>query len=273
MKNSIRIIFGYLFLFIESLIFLAIILLTIFKFTLFDSNYVKNTFEKNDYYKKLTAEIKTEMSYYTNQSGFEDTILDNVFSESDVQSSSEKFIDSLYSGTKFTINTKTVEDNLNKNIEEYLNNENFKITNSDEIKKFVDQMIKIYGNEIKLMGYVDSVGGIIHKVVSNCNTILLFLVLNLILLVVINLKLLKRKDFSVIFYTSSILLLFVTIYIRNSIDINNISIYSELVSGILKSLVKTILNIILISACSSLIVGLIIDILKKERHHHRRHYE
>ena len=272
MKSSIKIILKYLLLFIESLMVVMIALITTFKFTLFDSNYVKDQFEKNDYYKKLSKEIKTEMSYYTNQSGFTDNVLDNVFTENDVKYASERFISSLYTGEKFKINTQKLEENLNKNIDEQLQDANFKVTNAEEIKKFVNQMITTYENEIKLMGYIDSVGGTIPKIIDICDTLLLILIIGLILCVLISLKSYKGKDISVVFYTSSILLLFFVLYFKNSIDINNISIYSELVSNIIKILVKNVLNIIGIIACSSLGIGLIMDILRKERRHHHHHH-
>lgn len=271
MKSSVKTIFGYLLIFIESIIFLLIALMTILKLTLLDSNYVKSAFEKNNYYKKLSSEIKTEMSYYTEQSGFDDSILENVFTERDVKNASERFINCIYTNTKFTINTKQLEDNLNKNIDEFLKDDNFKVTNSEEIQKFVKLMAKTYENEIKLMGYIDSVKGIIPKLEDKSDILLLILIMSFIVCILISIKVLRRKEFSIIFYTTTILLIFVSFYIRNSIDINNISIYSKLVSNVIKSLVKNFLNIVMIVACISLGIGLIVDILKKERRRHRHH--
>ena len=272
MKSSIKIVLRYLLLFIESLMLIMIALIITFKFTLLDSNYVENEFAKNNYYKKLSKEIKTEMSYYTNQSGFEDSVLDNVFTENDVRYSFERFINSIYIGEKFSINTQKIEENLNKNIDDALKDTNFKVTNAEEIEKFVKQMITTYENEIKLMGYVDSVRGIIPKIIDICDTLLLILTVVFTICILISIKIFRGRDLSVIFYTSSFLLLFFILFVKNSIDINNISIYSELVSNIIKALIKNVLNIIGIIACSSLGIGLIIDILRKERRHHHHHH-
>ena len=273
MKNSIKTLFGYLILLIESIIFLLIALLLIFKFTLLNKNYVENIFEKNNYYNKLYNEIKTEMSYYTGQSGFDDTILDNIFTEEDVKKASKQFLNSIYTDEKLKIDVSEIEKKLNNNINTYLKDDNFKITNGGEIQKFVKQMSSVYVDEIKLMGYIDSVSSYILKINSSFNMILLILLNSFIVLIFINLKVFRKKHFSVIFYTSSFLLLFLVFYIKNSIDINNISIYSELVSNIMKLLVKNFLNIILITSCSFLGSGLIIDILMKEsknKKHHRK---
>ena len=272
MKSSIKIILKYLLLFISSLMVIMIALVTTFKFTLFNSNYVKNEFEKNNYYNKLATEIKTEMSYYTEQSGFTDDVLDNVFTENDVKYDFNRYINSLYTGEQFTIDTNEIEDNLNKNITAQLKGSNFKAANTEEIKKFVKQMTTIYEKEIKLMGYVDSAKNIISKVVYMCAKVLFVLVAGLVLSVLIYLKAFKTRDLSVMFYTSSFLLLFFVLYFKNSIDINNISIYSELISNIIKELINNVLNIICVSSCSLLGLGLIIDLLKKERRRHRHHH-
>ena len=270
MKNSIKIILKYLLLFISSLMLIMAALVITFKLTVFNSDYVKNEFKKNDYYTKLSTEIKTEMSYYTNQSGFTDEVLDNVFTEADVRYDFNNFITSLYTGEQFTIDTQKIEDNLNKNINAQLKGSSFK-ANTGEIKDFVNQMTTIYEKEIKLMGYVDPVKNIISKVVFMCDKVLFVLIAGVALSILIYLKAFKTRDLSVMFYTSSFLLLFCVLYLKNSIDINNISIYSDLISNIIKGLVNNVLNIICVSSCSLFGLGFIIDLLRKERRRHRHH--
>ena len=121
------------------------------------------------------------------------------------------------------------------------------------------------------MGYVDSAKGLVSKIVDICDKALFFLITGLALSLLIYLKSFKTRDLSVMFYTSSFLLLFFVLYFKNSIDINNISIYSELVSNIIKELINNVLNIICISSGSLFGLGLIIDILRKERRRHRHH--
>ena len=272
MKNKLRIIFGYTFVFLESLMLLSIVVLLVLKFTLLNNNYLKNQLEKNNYYEKLSKEIKTEMSYYTEQSGFDDTILEDIFKVSDVKSATNKYISSIYTGETEKFDTTLLEEKLNKNITNYLKDDNFKVTNNEEIQKFIKQMSKIYNNEIKLMGYTDSIGTLIPKLKNVIEYILLVLSLTLLLFLIINAKLFKRKEFSIILYTTSFLLLFFVFYIKNSIDINNISIYSEIISNLIKVLIKNVLNIFILLSCIFIGVGLVLGILKKERRRHRHHH-
>ena len=105
-----------------------------------------------------------------------------------------------------------------------------------------------------------------------CDKVLFVLSMVLIICVLTSISAFRGKDLSVVSYTSSFLLLFFVLYVINSIDINHISIYSELVSSIIKALVKNVLNIIKIVSCLLLGLGLIIDILRKERRRHRHHH-
>ena len=78
----------YLFQFIMAMTTLGFILLFLLKVTVLSPNYVIKKFEKNNYYTELNKDIKNEMSYYIGQSGFEEEILDNLYTSSLVNPSS-----------------------------------------------------------------------------------------------------------------------------------------------------------------------------------------
>lgn len=270
MKNKLRLIFGYIILFLESLVLLSITLLVVFRFTIFDKSYIKNEFNKNDYYKKLNKEIKTEMSYYTEQSGFNDTVLDDIYSLTDVKNTTNSFISNVYSGNKYDINTNQLEDKLNDNINKYIESENFKVVDQDELNKFTKQISSVYSDEIRLMGYLDKVRKYIPKVIDLSEYAIVTLFAVLVFLIIINEKLCRRRDFSVILYTSAFILLFTIISIRASIDIKNLLIYSETISNTFISIIKNLFNYIAFISLLYIGLGLIIDLLKKEK---RRRYK
>ena len=269
MKNRIKIIFGYALLFIESITLLLITLLLVFRLTIFDKSYIKNQFNKNDYYKKLNKEIKTEMSYYTNQSGFEDNILDDIYSLTDVKNSTNSFISSVYSGEEYKINTSQIEEKLTNNINEVVNNENFKVVNQDDLNKFVKQISSVYSDEIKLMGYLDKICKYIPKVIDLSEYMLVLLFAALVFLFIINEKVFKRKDYSVVLYTASFILLSILIGLIGTIDIKNLMIYSKTISESFISIIKNIFSIFAIIGLVYITIGVIIDLLKKEKR--RRH--
>lgn len=264
MKRKLKKIFSYIILFIESIILLLLTTLVVFKFTIFDKSYVKNKFD-NKYYEKLYKEIKTEMTYYTNQSGFEDSVLDNIFTLTDVRNASNKFITSLYSGEIYELNTIEIEKSLNSNINEYIKKQNFQITNQDEINKFTKQISSVYVDEIKLMGYLDGVCKYIPKVIDLCDYIILFLSIIFIILLTLNVFVLKRKDYSIILYTCAFIMIFILVSIKNSIDISNLLIYSNTISNTVISIIKEVFNLCLIISLCYILLGFLYSLFKKEK--------
>ena len=269
MKKRLRTILGYTILFIESIVLLFLTTLVVFRLTIFDKSYVKNKFN-NRYYEKLNEEIKTEMTYYTNQSGFEDSVLENIFTLTDVKNASNKFITSLYNGEKYEFDTSKLEENLNKNINEYIESQNFKVTNQDELNKFTKQIASVYVDEIKLMGYLDNVCKYIPKVIDLCDYLILLLSIGLVILIMVNIKIFKRKDYGVILYTSAFIMLFVLFGIKNSIDIKNLLIYSNTISDTVISIIREIINIYLVISLGYILIGFIYSLTKKERRKHKK---
>ena len=105
MNKKTKIIFSYILLFIESIMLFIITILLASKCTILNTQYIKNTLEKNNYYQEIYKEILTEMSYYTNQSGFEDSVLDNTFTIGEIKYEINSFVDNTYGGKKTSIDT------------------------------------------------------------------------------------------------------------------------------------------------------------------------
>lgn len=258
----------YFILFTESLLFFLITGLLLLKFTVFNVSYIENKFEKNNYYNNLFNEIKTEMSYYTNQSGFNDDILDDIFSANDVKTSVNKFLENTYSGTKTQVNTDKLKEKFDKRIENYIKDNNYEEVDKKEITAFIDKMASIYSDEIKLMGYTDKVANKIPKIISLMDEVIIISCLVLIALIIINYKIYKRKYLGTILFTSAFLIIYMNIFIKGHIDINNLSLYSTTVTKIIKNVVNNILSISIIISIIYIVIGLVLCLKK---HRHRNH--
>ena len=134
---------------------------------------------------------------------------------------------------------------------------------SDMIDSFINTMCDVYQDEIKLMGYAEKGSRLLAKVTSLGNKLIIVLSVAIILLILINSKIFKRKDFSILLYTSSFILLFTYYYINNNIDIKNIFVYSSLVSKIAKNVINNILNSFIIIAIIYIVLGIILGLFKK----------
>ena len=264
MKKNKKIV-SYILLFIESIVFLAITSLLVLKLTVFKESYIKRELNKNNYYEELKDEIQTEMSYYTNQSGFEDEILENTFTLGEVKYETNKFIENTYKGKSRNIDTSKLEERLNNNIQEYIKKNNFEKVDKKEIKDFTNAMKEVYQEEIKLMGYAEKIAPSLSKLINILNNAFVVLIVLFVLLILVNNILLKNHEVGVIFYTSSFLLIFTTIFIKNNIDIKNIFIYSKLFSNVIKSIINNLFNITTIIIVVYLILGLLSSLLRRTR--------
>ena len=263
MNKKLKIIGSYILLFIESILLLIITMLIVSKFTVLNNNYIKNNLEKNGYYKDLYDEIITEMSYYTNQSGFEDSILDNIFTMGELKYETNKFIENTYKGKSLTIDDSKLRERLTNNINEYIKNSGFKIVDQKEINKFIDTMSETYKDEITLMGYASKGANILTKITSYSNRLIIVIFVAIIILILLNHIVLKRKESGIVFFTASFIILFCNYYFRNNIDLNNLFVYSNLVSKIAKYMINNILSISIIISIIYIVLGLILCLIKK----------
>ncbi len=265
MPKKSKTILSYTLLFFEAIVFLFITILAILKFTLLNDSYIRNILTKNHYYEDLYNEILTEMSYYTNQSGFEDDILKDTFSLGEIKFETNKFIDSLYKGKSRKVETKELNEKLEKNINEFIANSGFEYVDKKEIKDFINTMDEVYENEIKLMGYADKIAPKFYKVIRLSNSILLVLIIAFIILFIINHIVLKSTNIAVLPFFSSFSLTFSLLYLNNNIDFKNLFIYSSLVSNIFQKLIKNLYLITTIVIIIYIVIVFLFYIFKKKK--------
>ena len=265
MNKKIKIILGYLILFIESILLCFILMFMIINKTILDKNYVIDKMEKTDFYNLLHKSIKTEMSYYTEQSGFEDDILDDTFTIEEIKTASNSFVDSIYDGTKIEIDSTNFQKRLNGKIDDYIEKSNFKIINEEEINKFVEKLSEIYTEKIQVNSVTNSIGSTIKTAIDKSNTILIVSVVSLIVLMIINMFLFKRTEWGVLFLFVSFIFITINIYINNVIDLKHLFVYNQVITNVVKLIIDEILCLIVKTSIISLVIGLILSVLKREK--------
>ena len=269
MNSKTKLVIGYIILFFESLLFFLITLLLILKLTIFNESYINNKLVEKKYYDNLSKEIKTEMSYYTEQSGFKDDILDDIYTKNEIKYDSHGFLKNLYHGTTIEISTKNLKNRLTEKINKYIKDNDYDDIDQEEIDRFVDEMAKIYKDEVKLMGYTDKISKKIPKIVNIIDEVLLLSICIFIIVIITNRKVFRNKDYGTILYTCSFLFILTYIYIKNTIDIKNLYFYNELLSNTLKGIINNILSIMIIVSIFYVIVGIIMGLMTKIKHRHR----
>ncbi len=258
MKNKLRIIFGYLFGFLTTLLIVALTLLLIFKFTVFNKSYMNNILEKNNYYTNVYNDILEDIKDYNMSSGLPDELFEDVFTESEVKRDINKFIDNSYLGIKTTLDTTAIRERITKNIDDYLKSNNVQVTNDTDLESFKDEIIKIYTNQICLYKTVDGFVGYVNKAYNLINKVIVINIIALVVVLLISIFVFKVRYIDSILVSTGIILVFIRFLIYENIDIENILIISNNFSKILKSTLIKIGNIMFNYSVVFIIVGLIV---------------
>jgi len=252
-------VFGYLLGFVSSILLVIFILLAIFKFTVFNQEYVLNILDINNYYENIYKDIKKDFSNSLRSSGVDDMVLDGIYSSSGTERDIKNYIASMYSGSKYEVNSSEIKEKLNNNIDKYLKDNNLE-ANKNSLNKYIDGVVSIYENQIELYGYLD--GGI-QKFVKFGKFIDLFIAVILILFVITFAVLryvLHRRYSGVIALSSGLMIIYLKLFIYNLIDFKNIVIISDDFSKFVNVLFTEIGNYLLLGASACIIISVFLNI-------------
>ena len=121
---------------------LATIILSIVNVAVFSKSNVKKQMQKVDYYTEINDIIKESANNYIMQSGFDESIMENVISKEKISNDIDKVIDSIYEGEDVEISTDEIKVNLDKNVQQYISQNNYKVDaqTQKDITKFEDNI-------------------------------------------------------------------------------------------------------------------------------------
>ena len=261
MKNRVKYILNYITKFWAAILFFFLSCLVILLTTVFNENYLLNILEKNNYYAGLHDVIQNQMSYQIVQAGFDEEVLENIFDEDLLRRSTKKVLDGLYNNNEINISTTSIEEQLNKNIEEYVSKRGLTIDDEEAVAKFVKEMANIYVTNV---GYSNTIEKVRSTFSQLYTIVFMATIISSILLVLTYLGtkiFFKERNIITSLLTAGILLIFFSFYIKENIDINNITIYTGLISKIISNYINNILLIAEIVGIIYLIVALLMMII------------
>ena len=123
----IRKIISYILAIILVTLMSATIILSIVNAIVFSKPNVKKQMQKVDYYTEINNIIKESANNYIVQSGFDESIMDNVISKEKISNDIDKVIDSIYEGEDVEVSTDEIKVNLDKNVQQYISQNNYKV--------------------------------------------------------------------------------------------------------------------------------------------------
>ena len=261
MKIRLKLISKYIMQYIFTIMFFGLISLIIVRFTIFNENFILRELDKNNYYNELYSMVYEEMSNYVIQSGLDEEIINDIYTEEMLVNDTNSLINYIYNGESKSYDTKVIENNLRENVEDYLLKHDIKNDDKDAINKFIKQIVNVYENKIDISDKLNEASGIFQlgKKILNIGTILLFIIVSILYLVMHFYY--KDESQQVVLFTSGILIIFGYFYVVNNFDINNIIIFNEVVSNVIIGMIYNILNKFLFIAGLLFILGIIIKIM------------
>ena len=241
--------------FIFMIILIVFTLLFVLNITICNKDYIIRKMDNYKYFSKLTIDIREEIQNYTIQSGFSKELFDDVFTEDNVRNDIIMIINNYYDNKNVEIDNTTLTEKLNDKINTYLQEKNVK-ADSRDLEKFNNMVCDAYKTKLTIGNNLKYINKL--NIISKVNLVLLP-ILFLCMLATFIIKLIKRKPefFISPIFAASLIFIFIDIYVKNKIDIDNILIFGSNFSIILRSIIYSILKYIKLLG----IVGLIISIL------------
>ena len=142
----IRKIISYILAIILVTLMSATIILSIVNAVVFSKSNVKKQMQKVDYYTEINNIIKESANNYIVQSGFDESIMDNVISKGKINKDIDKVINAIYEGEEVEISTDEIKNSLDKNVQQYIEQNNYKVDaqKQKDIEKFEYKIESIY---------------------------------------------------------------------------------------------------------------------------------
>ncbi len=277
MNRKTKKIICYILGFMLTILLVVLIVLGVLKSTALSEYSVKRTLDKTNYYSLVSDKIRNNMKDYMTSSGLDEEILNDLFTDEDVRSDVNKYLDKLYQDSNIEFEDKELKEKLTNNINASLEKNNLQVEDQEAIDSFVTEMVKIYQKETNLYNLVDNFTDSIQKV-NNLLGIVAIVLLVICIIIFITIAIMKVRCFGPITLGVAILLFYVRFAIYEKVDFKNILILSKEFSNILTMILTKIANYLNTFAIGFLVLGIVITLIetyitRKKRERARRHHQ
>lgn len=253
-----RVVLSYIMKFIQSISFFLLSLSLILIFTVFNEDYVLDLLNNHNYYQELYDNTLEEVSYYLEQSGLNEEVLNNVISVKSLKKEIITTIDNLYTNQKITVNTEEFQNNLTTNINNYIKYNNIRVDNKDTVNILTKKLVNIYEEEISYNNTFEKVRPMFNKAYKLTKIVLYLSIIVSIVTYLINRYIFKDRNIIASLFTNFVILVGLVLYIKYTIDINNIFFYNNSISNILMEFINSVLKCMLVTGIVSFLLGLFI---------------
>ena len=267
--------------YISALILAISIILCVLVFlissTILNKNYVLEKLDETNYYSQIYELVESNFENYIQQSGLDESVIENIITEEKVKEDTEQILINLYDGLNEEISTQEIADSLNSNIDESLEGRTLTSDEEEAIETFVETICEEYENTILHTSYEESINNVYQEIteyVKLAKQVLSIVIgVFLILLILLNNKVIYRtiKGVAIALLSSGVILLIINFYINSKIKIQSIIILNDAFSEVLINILEEIMNNILIFGWCSVMLGVILVILSNVIHNIKKY--
>lgn len=271
----IRKIISYILAIILVTLMSATIILSIVNAVVFSKSNVKKQMQKVDYYTEINNIIKESANNYIMQSGFDESIMDNVIPKEKINNDIDKVINAIYEGEEVEISTDEIKTSLDKNVQQYIAQNNYKVDaqTQKDIEKFEDKIESIYANSIT---YSKST---IKKVVKyfkmTKRMTRVALIASSILLIIFAIITYKtnRATFGISLLATGIICVFIKCYSSINIAVNNILMVNKTFSNLMINIINQVIQYVFIGGIILAVLGIALIIVFERKSANEKYEE
>lgn len=256
-----KVFLNYLTKFLLTISFFAITIISVIRFSLLSPNYIKNKIIKTDYYNKMNNLIKVEMSNYLEQSGLDDSAINNVFTKEEIKTDTINLIESFYKNEKYFVSTDVIANKIRNNIDDFIDKNKINNRNESEITALITKLTDVYKSHVGYNNILNQYKDKINNAKINMNYITIVLIVLIAVLYIYQRYIYKERNIILVFISNFLYLILLYLYIQNKVDINHLLILNDVFSNLLTNYLNGIITIIKNIAIIYLIIGVIFSSL------------
>ena len=243
---------------ISFLLIFTLILGILFNFLsnkIFNKENMLKRLEETDFYMEVSREVYSGFEDYIYQSGLPEDTISNLYTDEDIKNDINSIVNHIYEGKEIVLSDKKITTNLDNKINNYLNQENIKLTKSeqDNVNKFKNLIINSYKNNVKMSNTLISLA---REYYQKANEIFVKIqdipltagVALVFLLIVINIKSLSNtlNYISISLLSAGVLLKLFNYIVNKRVEIDDLLIiatsFTNFVQNILREIIEMISN-------------------------------
>ncbi len=244
--------------------------------TIGNESYVRNKLEETSYYFNIYEEVKSNFENYIYQSGLNETALENIITEEKVRDDTNLVISNIYNGFDEKVDSTSIKENLNTNINKALGNTKLNVTQRQAIDTLIDKLCDEYTTTILHFGSENEINVVYQKIMKYIDlakkAMLISIAVCVILLIALTIRRIYRvfNLVAVSFISSGLFLIIVNYFINSKIKIQAITILNDAISVTIRNILTEIFSHIERYGIILIGVGLLTMIIATLIHNYRR---